>query len=162
MLFGTQSKSYTITSGEENCFVANGTTIEHECNAFDCPEECILDYGDWSECTLNGTDKWHTRLVKIGINATWGPCFIDGIDYPFETWVEGVPEDQQCAYCNLHTCNNSRELFDNAIDIYCENDICDDETCCEPSCTDGIQNGDEEDIDCGGTNCEVTIITTSK
>lgn len=61
-----------------------------------------------------------------------------------------------CEFCNTHTCNNSRTLFGTPEDIHCTDDICVDEICCEPSCTDGIQNGDEEDIDCGGTKCDVT------
>ena len=123
------------------------------CNTGDCPQPCILDYSDLSKCATNDTDsfKWHSQLTKIGTNATLGACIIDDITYPFELYNEGVSTHQICEFCNTHTCTNSnRSLFATAADIHCENDICTDEVCCEPSCTDGIQNGDEEDVDCGG------------
>ena len=34
----------------------------------------------------------------------------------------------------------------------CKSGVCSSGKCVEPSCTDGVKNGDETDIDCGGAS----------
>ena len=94
----------------------------------------FLDYSEITPCTVNETDslKWHSHFVKISINATWGPCIVNEITYPFETYVNGATENQMCTYCDTHKCSGLLTLSETAADIYCENNICDDDTCCEP------------------------------
>ena len=42
--------------------------------------------------------------------------------------------------------------------VSCKDD--DDVTTTQPTCFDGIQNGDETGVDCGGSSCEDCVITT--
>lgn len=82
-------------------------------------------------------------------------------------------EDDECApFCQVATCddgvqNGSEtgldcgrgcEPCDNGMgcqrDTDCRSDLCVDDVCVAPGCTDDLLNGEESDQDCGGTECK--------
>jgi hypothetical protein len=56
--------------------------------------------------------------------------------------------------CPTGVCNSMAMCIECIADNDCPNatDTCFNDTCV--SCTDGVQNGDETDVDCGGTSCK--------
>jgi hypothetical protein len=44
----------------------------------------------------------------------------------------------------------------------CESKVCSSGTCAQPTATDGVQNGDETDVDCGGTSTKAPPCATGK
>lgn len=72
------------------------------------------------------------RAQKLGFGtvvllSTWFGC----------TSIEGLDNDYELVECSA--------------DAHCESQVCRDAHCLEPTCMDGAQNGDETDIDCGGS-----------
>ncbi len=101
-----------------------------KCNSFEC-WECP----DFTDCGTNACVN-HRCVVDTCNNMTTDAN---------ETGQDcGGPDCQPCgpgSSCNVNgDCNGTCDASDDASVM-----------CVEPSCTDGVQNNDETDIDCGGT-----------
>ena len=94
----------------------------------------------------------HAVVNGYGRSETaWG----EGTDFAGNNWamyVENNLSDCTQGYSEVCvTCIDGVQNWDEE-GIDCGGAFC--EPCAEPTCDDGILNGDEINIDCGGTNCE--------
>jgi hypothetical protein len=118
----------TCTDGE-----VNGSETDVDCGGPDC-DPC--DNGQM--CTMG--DDCQSTMCDDGTCV--GPSCRDGVLNGEETDVDcGGPECDPCD--DGETCE---------MDSDCISEICNTKmnVCIAPTCTDGVQNGDETDVDCGG------------
>jgi len=125
--------------------VMNGNETDVDCGGQTC-QSCSVGQG----CKIE-SDCSNTSFCQIAPSQSNGACVQiidtckDGIKNQMETDIDcggsfGCPPclfGMSCdsAYdCNTYGCSNTTK------------------TCAQPSCNDGIKNGDESDVDCGG-NC---------
>ncbi|MBI2666415.1 hypothetical protein HYX13_02270 [Candidatus Woesearchaeota archaeon] len=97
-------------------------------------------------------------------------CGLDDTQCPEEYICEADPESTTGAsYCvalpEEVVCGNGvvdagEDCSSCPLDVQCAaGEVCTDSRCAEPipSCTDGVQNGDETGVDCGGTSCAACV-----
>ena len=73
----------------------------------------------------------------------------DGVRNQNETDVDcGGPEDEGCPRCAV---GDECGVWEDCVSGYCSTDA-EPPVCAAPSCSDGVQNGDEGDVDCGGSS----------
>jgi hypothetical protein len=110
---------------------------------------------DGKKCVAGARDC--TSQVCTG-NACQAPLPTDGVKNANETDVDcggGAP---------ANACGNGKTCVDGARD--CTSLVCTGGVCQPPTGTDGVKNGDESDVDCGGTTtgapkCDATLICNS-
>ncbi len=118
--------------------IKNGTETDIDCGGAACPK-CAVG----KVCVANG-DCLSNSCVG-GICAAVGPSCMDGVKNGTETDVDcGGAACPKCA--NGKICNS---LVD-CLSASCANGIC---AAIVPTCTDGIKNSVETDVDCGGGTC---------
>lgn len=137
-----EETSWTLTSG--NTTVASGgtygnqaagsTLVITECLAAGCYDFTINDaYGDGICCSYgNGS----YTITSDGVTLASGGAF--ATSETKEICIEGAPAVPGCTDVNAHN--------------YDPNATEDDGSC--ETCSDGVQNGDETGVDCGGAKCE--------
>jgi len=93
---------------------------------------------------------WSSLLVSLAVlfAVGWGcnePAPVDR-DPTVDTGVEDTGMDEQMDTGPDVECMSDDE---------CDSGVCtDDGECADPTCEDGVQNGDETDVDCGGPDCQ--------
>ncbi|PCC67114.1 hypothetical protein SAMN02745121_08993 [Nannocystis exedens] len=105
----------------------------------DCGGSCTNTCEDGGHC-LVGDDC--TSHYCIDETCAPDPACVDGI-------LDGSETDVDCG----GSCGPSCEIGEVCVFASdCASDYCEaaSDTCQEPTCSDGVQNGDETDIDCGG------------
>ncbi|KAI8471296.1 MAG: hypothetical protein J3K34DRAFT_235982 [Monoraphidium minutum] len=114
--------------------VKNGKETSIDCGGGDCPQcmeslACLI-----SEDCASG--------ACVGLSCLPATCD-DGI-------INGQETDLDCGGLQCRGCPASMEC---QVDSDCLSMVCvsTSNSCGEPSCSDTVQNGDETDIDCGGT-----------
>lgn len=103
----------------------------------------------------NGEDDNCAGGIDEGYADTDGDGDRDCVDSDDDN--DSYDDPQDCAPLNPDICGGCTQLCpDDSIcfdDEECESGVCD-VVCQFPSCTDGMLNGDETDVDCGGNTCE--------
>ncbi|HVY47933.1 MAG TPA: hypothetical protein VHB21_18725 [Minicystis sp.] len=116
----------------------------------DAPEETDIDCGGICAPCTNGKHCDLPSDCQSGVcNGTcFAPTCSDGVKNQNETDVDcgGGPTTLGCLPCpNGKHCMLGRD---------CQSGVCNAGTCAPPSCHDGVKNGNETDVDCGGQdNC---------
>ena len=67
-----------------------------------------------------------------------------------EAGVCGEASSPAGTTCSLGQCDGAGQCLECLADGDCPNGACVDGVCAGPSCADGLENGDESDVDCGG------------
>jgi plastocyanin len=65
----------------------------------------------------------------------------------------GVAQGLPCAEGGGHFCDGAGQCVECVQAADCSSGVCQANVCVAVSCTDGLKNGDETDIDCGGPQC---------
>jgi hypothetical protein len=136
----SSSSSSSSTGGSALCTDGkkNGNETDIDCGGGTCPA-CV----DNKSCQAN-TDC--TSMVCTNMKCTPPSC-ADGIQNGNET-------DKDCGGLLCTKCDANQKCLQ---DSDCKDKVCDltvtPHTCKPHTCTDGIQNGAETDIDCGGSDC---------
>ncbi|MBB88505.1 MAG: hypothetical protein CMP06_14605 [Xanthomonadales bacterium] len=111
----------------------------------DCGGPCgaTCDTGE----TCNGAGDCTSLVCDGGTNTCSAPTCSDGVENQDET-------DTDCGGSCGNTCDTAEGCDDGGD---CISGVCDGATltCSAPTCFDGVDNGDETDIDCGGS-CAAT------
>jgi hypothetical protein len=116
--------------------VQNGTETDVDCGG-DAAPPC----GDTKKCKVAATDC--TSLVCTG-NVCQAPLPTDGVKNGNETDIDcggGAPAP---------ACGTGKACNDGTRD--CNSFVCTGNVCQAATGTDGVKNGDESDVDCGGTS----------
>lgn len=105
-----------------------------------------------------------TALFGLGCSSSDGPCSSDSDceSNQYCLTAEGVCVDEleplpECASQAYSICSGDTSYWYNSCDELegerevCENTECIGDRCADPNCSDERQNGDETDIDCGGS-----------
>ena len=133
----TEAVSATDTEGNGGCSngVKDGDETDVDCGG-SCGSSCEL-----GEICIDGNDC--ITLTCDGMACVPDPGCSDGMKGPGET-------DVDCGGQCGPTCETGEGCIQS---LDCVSDFCElsSSTCQEPSCDDGEQNGDETDIDCGGS-----------
>ncbi len=137
------------SSAQDDCYdgVMNGDESDIDCGGGDCGG-CY----DGSDC-VDGTDC----LVGVCTDGICGDCVGSGCITP-PTCTDGLTDgnetDVDCGGADCPGCADGSNCIDGSD---CLSGECHDHICgvvvVEVSCTDGLLNGDETDIDCGGADC---------
>ncbi len=134
---------------EPNCNdgFMNGNETDVDCGGEDCAP-CNVDQG----CVVARDCQ-----TEICTNDTCAaPSCFDGMENGDETGVDCGGAD--CSACpSDSTCHSGAPNC--SVDSDCVSGNCDAGCCVDSSCSDGIQNGGESDVDCGnecGSTCEPT------
>jgi len=116
----------------------NGDETDVDCGGGTCPG-C-----DDGEMCLMGMDCMSSVCDPIDLTCT-PPACDDGVQNGDETDVD----------CGGMTCDGCDDGEMCLMGSDCMSLVCDpmDLTCTPPACDDGLQNGDETDVDCGGATC---------
>jgi hypothetical protein len=134
--------------------VANGAETGLDCGGGNCPgcatgEGCFLH----SDCLTGGCSGGICQpTCSTGAQCPSGVCTggfcrvpncADGVHNGDETAVDCGGPAPNCVRCaNGQACDGPSD---------CASGICTGNVCQAPSCTDGARNGDETDVDCGGS-----------
>src|SRR5262245_27294981 len=124
-----------------------------------CAVNCIEDNGE-TDVDCGGTNPCPCADGEgclVGDDCVSGVCE-DGICQE-PTCEDGVKNgDEPNADCGGFDCNSCGVGVDCHSGLDCESDVCggnagtcNGPTCLAPSCDDGVFNGDETDLDCGGS-----------
>jgi hypothetical protein len=147
---------YCDVSNELWCSQGNWTneTYCEYCYAFDsnCPSGCSSSQGD---CCNKADDNVCDPDCFEGEDPNCGPCTPamgdccvpdpDGTcDYDCPS---GIDPDCGDACIIAGDCSDGHPCQD---DFVCDSNWCDNGICAPSSCDDGMENGDESDVDCGG------------
>ncbi len=90
------------------------------------------------------TPTGYRLLARRGVPTTCPSC-ADGMQNGDETDVDCGGPDASCARCATGaSCVAGSD---------CASGVCTDDVCQAPACNDGVRNGDETDVDCGGGTC---------
>ncbi len=100
-----------------------------------------------------------------GDGTTGGGCVVPG-DCPLPgecllaTCILGVCGEAQAPMgepCGAGKCDGAGMCLECLADIDCDSGVCNAGTCADAACDDGVENGAESDVDCGGScpGCEV-------
>jgi hypothetical protein len=118
--------------------VQNGTESDVDCGGTSCNgcaigETCTAD----SDCA--------DQYCDANTDTCATPTCTDGIE-------NGEESDVDCGGSSCNGCADGKAC---TADSDCTNQYCDatTDTCATPTCTDGVKNGDESDVDCGGSSC---------
>ena len=65
--------------------------------------------------------------------------------------VVNAAESTACTEDDGRVCDGDGQCVECVQTTDCPDGVCQDNQCVDPQCTDGIQNGNETDVDCGGT-----------
>jgi hypothetical protein len=118
--------------------VKNGTETDVDCGGPSCPP-CA----DTQMCKV-GTDCQSKVCNPATLTCSTPTCF-DGVQNGTETDIDcGGPACAPCADGKMCLVGSD-----------CQSKVCNPttQTCSTPTCFDGVQNGTETDIDCGGGTC---------
>lgn len=159
--------------GQCNDGVQNGAETDVDCGGGECPRceqnrmceessDCTTRICDRGRCV---DDQCRGRDCLAGQACYRGDCFrscreqedcpgaeercVGGACVP--TDCEGVSCDEETEGCYLGGCYTTCET---SRDCRGAGEQCLFGYCIAPSCSDGIQTGDETDVDCGGSLCE--------
>ncbi|CAF3954656.1 unnamed protein product [Adineta steineri] len=130
-----QQGSPTCTDG-----IKNQDESDVDCGGAICSKKCLPQQGctSRSDCTSNNCDKTTKKCLA--------PTCIDGIKNQGESDVDcgGAICLSKCL--PQESCKSSSD---------CTSNNCDKTTkkCLKPTCTDGVKNQGESDVDCGGAIC---------
>lgn len=121
----------------ERC--ARGTCLPVACGATSCPQGEVCLYGACVEAACVG------MTCDVGLSCKGGDC----VDCP------GGQEELSCSNGKDDDCDGRADCEDDdcAGRTCAAGRICRVEACAEPTCGDGVQYGEETDVDCGGP-CE--------
>ncbi len=99
-------------------------------------------------CTIKGQ---HDTIRDLGNPEITGLCPTAAPTAP--TMAPTALEEWQCA-CDRRNADGTfpcgRDGDACVLAHECSSGVCEDGTCAEPSCSDGVHNGDETGVDCGG------------
>lgn len=104
---------------------------------------------------------WFLSVFLLIINGYSG-CTFDSAGLPENQITEPSCSDRiqnadetdiDCGGPNCNPCSNGKNCLENSD---CSSQICSDDKICIPqaTCSDGVQNANETDIDCGGIECD--------
>ncbi|TNF34625.1 MAG: hypothetical protein EP329_07025, partial [Deltaproteobacteria bacterium] len=94
----------------------------------------------------------------VASDCVTGLCGEDGLCDPAPTCEDGVMNgDETDVDCGGATCD-ACEVGEGCLEASdCVTEVCGEDGLCEeapPTCDDGVMNGDETDVDCGGDTCD--------
>ncbi|HEY8515334.1 MAG TPA: hypothetical protein VIS07_07465 [Candidatus Binatia bacterium] len=134
--------------------VANGAETDVDCGGGSCPgcatgEQCFLS----TDCATGGCSGGVCQpTCTSGAECPSGVCedgfcrvanCADGVKNGSESGIDCGGSSPFCVRCaDGQTCNTASD---------CASGICSGGVCQAPSCSDGLQNGSETDVDCGGS-----------
>lgn len=163
-------------SCDAGCDDGEGCVEDDDCMSMDCTDDGICDGGSSCKDGMQNGDE-----TDVDCGNSCGPtcddgegcddnadCISDACDPDTMTCTgggdpvcddgmqNGDETDVDCGNSCGPTCEDGEGCDDGAD---CVSGICDPDslTCIPPSCDDGVQNGDETDVDCGnscGGNCD--------
>lgn len=119
-------QSYRCLSGEEG-----GTCINAIAAVCDRDADCPMGSRCHDETCRIDCSSEESNCLKDQICTSAGVC--RGTDEAHDPFVEGTT-GEPCS-----------------VPGDCESKVCDDSRCTEARCDDEVENGDESDVDCGGT-----------
>ncbi len=79
-----------------------------------------------------------------------GDCVAEQCDGSGNVTVTNEPSDTPCSTEGGAVCDGSGTCVPCSTDEQCSPEVCINGQCVEPTCDDGLTNGDETDVDCGG------------
>ncbi len=121
------------------------------------PEASVLDTGNLDtggpemdatpDAPAEATTSIEAGAPDVGVDAPL-VCVVDGMKDGEETDVDcgGAPCDAQ-----MRVCADGKQCL---IGGDCLSQVCTGDVCQVPTCTDGVRNGNETDVDCGGPLCD--------
>jgi hypothetical protein len=123
----------------------------------------LLDAGTIGACTPGTTISCHTgptgtevlgEAVEI-CNVGNAKCNEDGTGYGACEGEEDVLKGQTCSLGEVASgvCNGTGTCVECNDPKNCTSGVCTANQCAAPTCTDGVKNGNETGIDCGGGTC---------
>ena len=81
----------------------------------------------------------------VDLACSWRVC--DAGQCGFTLAAAGAP----CAYDGGKVCDGQGSCVECTLASQCAGGVCQNNICAEPGCVDGVKNGDETDVDCGGS-----------
>ena len=122
--------------------IQDGTESDVDCGST-CPTQCLDDHRCFAD-----EDCISMHCDTDGLCARVDPATTctDGVRREHETCIDGG--GPQCNAIGLH-CALGEHCH---VDDDCNSGNCHSDACV--SCVDGVQNGDETDVDCGGSRCD--------
>jgi len=143
------------SSSRDECYdgVRNGDESDIDCGGADCGG-CY----DGSDC-VDGTDC----LVGVCTDGICGECIGSGCVTPptcTDGVTDGMESDVDCGGADCDGCADGSNCnhWSDCLSGECNDNICGEclgSGCVTPpTCSDGLLNGDESDIDCGGAECD--------
>ncbi|MEY3015680.1 MAG: hypothetical protein RIT45_4415, partial [Pseudomonadota bacterium] len=121
----------------------NGDETDVDCGG-SCPDECARGKG----CKVDGDCKTSACSTSVSppVCVTPTDACADGVQGGDET-------DVDCGGSCPADCDNGKgcKAGDDCVSTYCEVTSTTGQCAPAPSCTDGKENGDETDVDCGGS-----------
>ena len=125
------------------CDTNQACVVDTDCISNDCQDD-VCQYDPLIYCDNGVIDKNET---DVDCGSSCPTKCAEGQHCLQDTDCESNVCDQE--ECQLLPKADGDPCDDGAE---CESGVCD-ETCQAPACDDDIQNGDEEDVDCGGASC---------
>lgn len=112
----------------------NGNETDVDCGG-DCPTKCAAG----KMCNVDSDCR--SGLCENGVCADTDHCFNNKYD-------PGLESDVDCGVRCSKKCEIGQNCYEHSD---CESGNCRNGVCSEPSCSNRIQDGDESDVDCGGS-----------
>ena len=108
--------------------------------------------GDCKQSVCDGKGQITSAEDTADVLDDANPCTEDTCDggAPVNT---NVPAGAQCDVDGGKKCNGEGACVECLDAIDCESGVCTSNACVAASCMDGVKNGVESDVDCGGTDC---------
>ncbi|MCC6556406.1 MAG: DUF4215 domain-containing protein [Polyangiaceae bacterium] len=138
---------------------------DSECQTRTCEgNECGVHYAPPNKPTSNQTDSDCKRNVCDGqgniisvhddldVLVDGDPCSSDLCDAGTPVNAP-APATTPCDVGGGHFCDGGGACVECLVGGDCVSGICASDTCVAPTCGDGVQNGQETDLDCGGPAC---------
>jgi hypothetical protein len=154
----------TVSAHREATWVNHASVVGNSGSVCSATDVCVLSSaaGNAGQACLFGS-TCATGLVCVNNVCAYGgnagqPCLTGGVCNTGNVCINGVCQVSPCStgqtLCGS-TCTNLQTDFQNCgtCSNVCSSGVCSAGICAAPTCTDGVKNGTETGVDCGGGSC---------